>query len=123
MDVAKKNPYIFTIGFDENNPTHVKAAEILNNTKGKAQLIASAILSYLGELESTGTGGLGTEQIQSMVINLIRDEVKKALESSEHHTQEEPESISLIKEEEPLQVDDKIVQNVSDAISAFRKMK
>lgn len=121
--MAKKNPYIFTIGFDENNPTHVKAAEILNNTKGKAQLIASAILSYLGEPESTGTGGLGTEHIQSIVINLIRDEVKKALESSEHHTRKEPEAISIIKEEEPLQVDDRIVQNVSDAISAFRKMK
>lgn len=45
INVAKKNPYVFTIGFDETDPTHVRAAGILNGTKKKAQLIAAAILS------------------------------------------------------------------------------
>ena len=45
--MAKKNPYVFTIGFDETDPVHVRAAEILNGTKKKAQLIAAAILSYV----------------------------------------------------------------------------
>lgn len=48
--MAKKNPYIFrgfTIGFDETNLGHVRAAEILNGTKKKAQLIAAAILQFL----------------------------------------------------------------------------
>ena len=37
--MAKKNPYVFTIGFDETDPVHVRAAEILNGTKKKAQLM------------------------------------------------------------------------------------
>lgn len=123
MDVAKKNPYIFTIGFDETNPIHVKTAEILNNTKGKAQLIAASVLYYLGEPESAVMGGLEAEQIQPILRNLIQEEVKKAFESIEYHTKEEPAAASLIREEESLQIDDQIVQNVSDAISAFRNMK
>lgn len=47
INVAKKNPYVFTIGFDETDLVHVRAAEILNGTKKKAQLIAAAILSYV----------------------------------------------------------------------------
>lgn len=50
--MAKKNPYVFTIGFDETDPAHVRAAEILNGTKKKAQLIAAAILSYVDSVDS-----------------------------------------------------------------------
>ena len=50
--MAKKNPYVFTIGFDETDPVHVRATEILNGTKKKAQLIAAAVLSYVDGADS-----------------------------------------------------------------------
>jgi hypothetical protein len=31
INVEKKNPYKFTLGFDKTKPTHVRAAEILNS--------------------------------------------------------------------------------------------
>ena len=30
MIVGKKNPYVFTIGFDKKNPEHLEVVEILN---------------------------------------------------------------------------------------------
>ena len=42
IGMAKKNPYVFTIGFDETDPVHVRAAEILNGTKKKDASFSSA---------------------------------------------------------------------------------
>ena len=42
--MGKKNPYVFTIGFDKKNPEHLEVVEILNGTEKKAALIAEAIL-------------------------------------------------------------------------------
>ena len=43
--MEKKNPYKFTLGFDKTKPSHVRATEILNSVKDKADLIASALVS------------------------------------------------------------------------------
>ena len=67
--MAKKNPYVFTIGFDETDPVHVRAAEILNGTKKKAQLIAVAILSYVD----------GVDSRQPLLEKLIQKELEKAM--------------------------------------------
>ena len=45
--MEKKNPYKFTIGFDKTKPSHVRAVEILNSVKDKADLIASAVVSHI----------------------------------------------------------------------------
>ena len=34
--MEKKNPYKFTLGFDKTKLTHVRAAEILNSVRDKA---------------------------------------------------------------------------------------
>ena len=47
MIVGKKNPYVFTIGFDKKNPEHLEVVEILNGTEKKAALIAEAVLQYM----------------------------------------------------------------------------
>ena len=44
--MGKKNPYVFTIGFDKKNPEHLEVVEILNGTEKKAALIAEAILLF-----------------------------------------------------------------------------
>ena len=47
--MGKKNPYVFTIGFDKKNPEHLEVVEILNGTEKKAALIAEAILEEILE--------------------------------------------------------------------------
>ena len=48
--MEKKNPYKFTLGFDKTKPSHVRATEILNSVKDKADLIASALVSYIDDV-------------------------------------------------------------------------
>ena len=54
--MEKKNPYKFTLGFDKTKPTHVRAAEILNSVRDKADLIASAVVAHI-DGGSTEKGG------------------------------------------------------------------
>lgn len=44
MIVGKKNPYVFTIGFDKKNPEHLEVVEILNGTEKKAALIPRLLI-------------------------------------------------------------------------------
>ena len=77
--MAKKNPYVFTIGFDETDPVHVRAAEILNGTKKKAQLIAAAILSYVDGVASERIPDFHVESFQPLLEKLIQKELEKAM--------------------------------------------
>ncbi len=47
--MGKKNPFIFTIGFDKSDPDHVYVTELLNTTEKKAKLIVAAILDIREE--------------------------------------------------------------------------
>ena len=74
--MGKKNPYVFTIGFDKKNPEHLEVVEILNGTEKKAALIAEAILQYTGK-KSGGDTGVSQESIQAMVRLLVRQEMER----------------------------------------------
>lgn len=74
--MGKKNPYVFTIGFDKKNPEHLEVVEILNGTEKKAALIAEAILQYAGK-RSGGNTGVSQESIQAMVRLLVRQEMER----------------------------------------------
>ena len=54
--MGKKNPYVFTIGFDKKNPEHLEVVKLLNGTEKKAALIAEAILQYTGKKSGGDTG-------------------------------------------------------------------
>ena len=43
------NPIVNRYGFNKDKPSYQKAADILNQVGDKAELIASAILYYMGE--------------------------------------------------------------------------
>ena len=49
--MGKKNPFVFTIGFDKSDPDHVYVTELLNTTEKKAKLIVAAILAYTGRTD------------------------------------------------------------------------
>lgn len=133
--MGKKNPYVFTIGFDKKNPEHLEVVEILNGTEKKAALIAEAILQYTGK-KSGGDTGVSQENIQAMVRLLVRQEMQRITAqtpASDAGTstsqQRQPESdkkpaeavIEDLNEEGP-PIDKRTMQDIADAMAAFRNM-
>ena len=45
--MEKKNPFKFTLGFDKTKASHIRAVELLNSVKDKADLIAEAIAAHV----------------------------------------------------------------------------
>ena len=133
--MGKKNPYVFTIGFDKKNPEHLEVVEILNGTEKKAALIAEAILQYTGK-KSEGDMGVSQESIQAMVRLLVRQEMERIADEapvSDFGTsgsqQLQPEAdkkpaeavIEDLNEEGP-PIDERTMQDIADAMAAFRNM-
>ena len=123
--MAKKNPYVFTLGFDETDPSHIRAAEILNGTKKKASLIASAVLNYVDGVDSERTSELHPEALQPILERMVRKELEKAMnhqESSRVRIEKESEqvvSLSSAEDEPPL--DECMTQDIMNAMDAFRR--
>ncbi len=124
IGLAKKNPYVFTIGFDETDPVHVRAAEILNGTKKKAQLIADAILSYVDGVDSERIHDFHVESLQPLLEKLIQKELEKAMggrlaTSSGEEKQSSVPVLDLSPEEK--EMDESISQNILEAMDTFRR--
>lgn len=123
--MAKKNPYVFTIGFDETDPSHVRAAEILNGTKKKAQLIAAAILSYVDGIDSEKVPELHLETLQPFVERLIQKEMEKAMKDKEFsqsvRKKDSEKVLNLSSEENELTMDKDMSQNIMNAMDIFRR--
>ena len=123
--MAKKNPYVFTIGFDETNPVHVRAAEILNGTKKKAQLIAAAISSYVDNVDSERISDFHVESFQPLLEKLIQKEMEKVMkdkEFSQSVTKKDSEKVlNLSSEEKELTMDKDMSQNIMNAMDIFRR--
>ena len=96
--MGKKNPFVFTIGFDKSDPDHVYVTELLNTTEKKAKLIVAAILAYTGRTDETGNGSISMEpdMLRPMMQQIIREEVRKVLEGQD---------VSKINREMPTEVD------------------
>lgn len=133
--MGKKNPYVFTIGFDKKNPEYLEVVKILNGTEKKAALIAEAILQYAGK-RSGGNTGVSQESIQAMVRLLVRQEMERIADEapvSDFGTsgsqQRQPEAdkqsteavIEDLNEEGP-PIDERTMQDIADAMAAFRNM-
>ena len=123
--MAKKNPYVFTIGFDETNPVHVRAAEILNGKKKKAQLIAAAISSYVDNVDSERISDFHVESFQPLLEKLIQKEMEKVMkdkEFSQSVTKKDSEKVlNLSSEEKELTMDKDMSQNIMNAMDIFRR--
>ena len=133
--MGKKNPYVFTIGFDKKNPEHLEVVEILNGTEKKAALIAEAILQYTGK-KSGGDTGVSQESIQAMVRLLVRQEMERiageapasdagTLSSQPLQLEAEKKPAEAVIEdlnEEGPPIDERTMQDIADAMAAFRNM-
>ena len=122
--MKKKDPYKFTIGFDKSDPDHVYVADMLNGTDKKAKLIVQAILTFTENRvnDNQSIRSMEPELLRPIMQEIIREEIKKALalQDISELSQEEPKEVDLT-EEESLQIDESLIRDVTDAISAFRK--
>lgn len=133
MIVGKKNPYVFTIGFDRKNPEHLEVVEILNGTEKKAALIAEAVLQYMGK-KPGGEPGVSQENIQAMVRLLVRQEMDRIADeapvsdfgaSARRQPEAEKTPAEVVVEdlnEEGPPIDERTMQDIADAMAAFRNM-
>lgn len=123
--MAKKNPYVFTIGFDETDPSHVRAVEILNGTKKKAQLIAAAVLEYIDGVDSGRAADFSLETFQPFVERLIQKELEKIMEAKEltqsMQVKDSEKILNLSSEEKELPIDEDMTQNIMNAMNIFRR--
>ena len=123
--MAKKNPYVFTIGFDETDPSHIRAAEILNGTRKKASLIASAVLNYVDGVESEQISELHPEVLQPLLERLVQKELEKAMNNKDIpriKNKKKPEQVvSLSSTEDELPLDECMTQDIMSAMDIFRK--
>ena len=124
--MEKKNPYKFTLGFDKTKPSHVRAVEILNSVKDKADLIASAVVSHIdGGRTEEGTV-LNQEALQIMMLELVKQEVEKAMQnyfSKQENVQVEEETEEDVIEKQKISefvLAPEVAKSVRDAMSAFR---
>ena len=131
--MGKKNPYVFTIGFDKKNPEHLEVVEILNGTEKKAALIAEAVLQYMGK-KPEREAGVSQENIQAMVRLLVRQEMERIAgeapasdsgASARRQVEAEKKPAEVVVEdlnEEGPPIDERTMQDIADAMAAFRNM-
>ncbi|MBC3532826.1 stage III sporulation protein AF [Blautia wexlerae] len=126
INVEKKNPYKFTLGFDKTKPTHVCAAEILNSVRDKADLIASAVVAHIDGGSTEKGAVLNQEALQIMMLELVKQEVEKAMQnyfSKQENVQVEEETEEDVIEKQKISefvLAPEVAKSVRDAMSAFR---
>lgn len=81
--MEKKNPYKFTLGFDKTKPTHVRAAEILNSVRDKADLIASAVVAHIDGGSTEKGAVLNQEALQIMMLELVNGKARSGKSNAE----------------------------------------
>lgn len=124
--MEKKNPYKFTLGFDKTKPTHVRAAEILNSVRDKADLIASAVVAHIDGGSTEKGAVLNQEALQIMMLELVKQEVEKAMQnyfSKQENVQVEEETEEDVIEKQKISefvLAPEVAKSVRDAMSTFR---
>lgn len=75
--MEKKNPYVTTVGFNKDDPDHVRVAELLNSMgRGKAGYLVKAVLAYQsmqenGQVPMMSGGTVDYELLRRMVFQIL----------------------------------------------------
>ena len=122
--MGKKNPYVFTIGFDKKNPEHLEVVKLLNGTEKKAALIAEAILQYTGK-KSGGDTGVSQEKEMERIAGEapVSDFGTSGSQQLQPEAEKKPaEAVIEDLNEEGPPIDERTMQDIADAMAAFRNM-
>ena len=125
--MAKKNPYVTTIGFNKEDPDHVYVADFLNSMgRGKGQYIVKAIMAYQNP-EGISNGhvvvpAVDYEKIKSFVLKIIEERINVDTAFS-------PKESTKIKQEtkeeqvdpgHPIDLDEDTINDIMQSLNMFR---
>lgn len=125
--MAKKNPYVTTIGFNKEDPDHVYVADFLNSMgRGKGQYIVKAIMAYQNP-EGISNGhvvvpAVDYEKIKSFVLKIIEERISINADSG---MKEIPRIKREVKEEQvdpgqPIDLDEETISDIMQSLNMFR---
>ena len=124
--MEKKNPYVTTVGFNKDDPDHVRVAELLNSMgRGKAQYLVKAVLAYQsmqenGQVPMLSGGSVDYELLRRMVIQILDERDRKQRKVSIGENNQETEG----KEQEERDLlqgfDDTDLDGMMASIMAFQ---
>ena len=124
--MAKKNPYITTIGFNRDDPDHVSVADFLNSMgRGKAQYIVKAIMAYQNP-EGVAVGhvvmpAVDYEKIRAYVLQVMEEKAGMNRPDKENLVRHQ----EMVWEEhfekvEQLDLDEATMNDIMASLSVFR---
>ena len=93
--MEKKNPYVTTVGFNKDDPDHVRVAELLNSMgRGKAQYLVKAVMAYQSMQESgqapiLSGGPMDYELLRRMVFQILDERDGKQRQASVNENNQE----------------------------------
>lgn len=129
--MAKKNPYVTTIGFNKEDPDHVYVADFLNSMgRGKGQYIVKAIMAYQNP-EGMATGhvvvpAVDYEKIRAFVLQVLEERGNAGTPSrmekmlvQEPRGERKEQEVHRDKVELP-DLDEMAVNDILASLSAFR---
>ena len=122
--MAKKNEFIFNIGFNRENPDHVKVAGILNRLgHGKAEYLARAVLAYESRGLHRGNTSVGIDyrELEQFVRKILEEQNQNRFEE-EYGNQNEGKrykSDEMGVDEKEMKEDD--IAGIFMALQDFRK--
>ena len=125
--MAKKNPYVTTIGFNKEDPDHVYVADFLNSMgRGKGQYIVKAIMAYQNP-EGISNGhvvvpAVDYEKIKSFVLKIIEERISINADSGMKEIQRIKREV---KEEQvdpgqPIDLDEETINDIMQSLNMFR---
>lgn len=131
--MAKKNPYITTIGFNRDDPDHVYVADFLNTMgRGKAQYIVKAIMAYQNPTgESDGRivrSTIDYDKIRTFVLQVLAErtstsetgESETKLLKRQEEVQRKKEREEKIERIELPDLDETAMNDIIASLSVFR---
>lgn len=123
--MEKKNAFVTTIGFNKNDPDHVRVAELLNSmSRGKAQYIVNAVLAYRnmlqGEIMQPSGGSADYESIRRVVLQILEEEQIRSIKVPTELPKEQ-ETVSEKQEDVLEKFDENALDGIMASIAAFRE--
>lgn len=122
--MAKKNEFIFNIGFNRENPDHVKVAGLLNRLgHGKAEYLAKAVLAYESQgMEPMETSvGIDYQELERVVRKILEKQNWEGLKAGERQTKESIDNDSFDTKKHDRMIEEDDITGIFMALEGFRK--
>lgn len=125
--MAKKNPYVMTIGFKKDDPDHLVVADFLNGIgHGKAQYIVKAVLAYQnflqsGEIPVRGAVNIDYQIVKNMVFQVLGEYDGKIPLPNNNIEENISHKNAAIEEHDMLEdLDDDVLSGIMDSLAMFQ---